>query len=298
MNEKNSQRGSVTVIVLGAMVAILGLGAIVIDGGMLYYEQAKLQTAVDSVVLAGARVLHEGPLAVSTAAENVAIANGLSLLDLQLSINTATGKVTASAVKQVELGLAKILNHSQAEVGALAEAQVGGISGLKGMAPLGVIWQEFLFGQLYDIKVGAGDGGGGNYGALALGGTGSANYRDNLRYGYPGWLRVGDIIMTEPGNMSNPTKLAIEGRIDACQHGCTFDRYVASCSKVLFVPVINSLPNGRGEVTIIGFAGFFVDDYTGQGNQNYIRGRFIQSFASGEAGASSSYGLTMIKLTR
>lgn len=279
-------------------MAILGLGAIVVDGGMLYYEKAKLQTAVDSVVLAGARAMQDGTLAVSTAAEIAAAANGLSLQDLQLSITTATGTVTATAAKQVGLGLARILNHNQAEVGALAEARVGGISGLRGAAPLGVIWQDFAFGQLYDIKVGAGESEGGNYGALALGGTGSANYRDNLRYGYPGWLRTGDIILTEPGNMSNPTKLAIEGRIDACQHGCTFDHYVAGCSKVLLVPVINGLPNGRGEVTIIGFASFFLNDYTGQGNQNYIRGRFIQSFATGEAGASASYGLSMIKLTR
>ena len=298
MSKKNRQRGSVTVIVLGAMVAILGFGAIVVDGGMLYYEKAKLQTAVDSVVLAGIRSLQNGNWAATAAAENVAIANGLSLNDLQLSINTAAGTVTATASKQVGLGLARILNHNQAEVGALAEAQVGGISGLRGVAPLGVIWQDFVFGQLYDIKVGAGDGGGGNYGALALGGTGAANYRDNLRYGYPGWLRTGDIILTEPGNMSNPTKSAIDDRIDDCRHGCTFDHYIAGCSKVLLVPVINGLPNGRGEVTIIGFASFFVDGYTGQGNQNYIRGRFIQSFASGEAGASASYGLSMIKLTR
>lgn len=279
-------------------MAILGLGALVVDGGMLYYEQAKLQTAVDSVVLAGVRSLQDGTWAVTAAAENAAIANGLSLNDLQLSINTVTGTVTASAAKPVGLGLARILNHNQAKVGALAEAQVGGISGLTGSAPLGVIWQDFVFGQLYDIKVGAGDSDGGNYGALALGGTGSANYRDNLRYGYPGWLRLGDIILTEPGNMSNPTKLAINGRVEACQHGCTFDHYVAGCSKVLLVPVINGLPNGRGEVTIIGFAAFFIDGYTGQGNENYIRGRFMQAFARGEAGASASYGLSMIKLTR
>ena len=214
-------------------MAILGLGAIVVDGGMLYYEKAKLQTAVDSVVLAGVRSLQGGTLAVTVAAENAALANGLSVDDLQLSINTGAGTVTATASKQVGLGLARILNHNQAEVGALAEAQVGGISGLQGIAPLGVIWQEFVFGQLYDIKVGAGDSESGNYGALALGGTGSANYRDNLRYGYPGWLRLGDVILTEPGNMSNPTKLAIDGRTEACNHGCTYDHYVAGCSKVL-----------------------------------------------------------------
>ena len=298
MSKDKGQRGSVTVIVLGAMVAIIGLGAIVIDGGALYYERAKLQTAVDAVVLAGARAIQDGALAASTEAESAALANGLSLADMQLSVNVGAGTITASASKHVGLGLAKVLNHTQAEVGAVAEARVVGISGLQGAAPLGVIWQDFVFGQVYDVKVGAGDGAGGNYGALALGGTGSANYRDNLRNGYPEWLRLGDVVLTEPGNMSNPTKLAIEGRIDACQHGCTFDHYTANCPKVLLVPVIDGLPNGRGEVTIIGFAGFFVDEYTGQGNQNYIRGKFIRSFATGEVGAAATYGLSMIKLTR
>jgi len=280
------------------MVAILGLGAIVVDGGAIYFERAKLQTAVDAVVLAGARALSDGSQAVVQATEQTAAANGLHLSEYQLSYNASTGVVSASASRQVSLGLARVLNHSHAEVGAEAEARVMSISGLKGAAPLGVIWQDFLFGHVYDIKVGAGDSESGNYGALALGGTGSANYRDNLRYGYPGTLSVGDIVLTEPGNMSNPTKLAIEERVDACTHGCTYEHFAPGCTKVLLVPVINELPNGRGEVVIIGFAGFFLDGYAGQGNENYVRGRFIKHFASGEAGASGNYGLSMIKLTR
>lgn len=296
----SNERGSVSIIVLSAMVALLGFGAIVLDGGQLYYERAKLQTAVDAVVLAGALAVPQGTQAVAVAAEGAAHANGVTFSQLQFSFDPATGTVTASATKDVSLGLARILNQNEAQVGALAQARLIGVSGMRGAAPLGVIWQNFVFGQLYDIKVGAGDGGGGNYGALALGGTGSANYRDNLQYGYPEWLRMGDIVLTEPGNMSNPTKSAIEGRLAACTHSpaCTFDHYVSGCPRVVVVPVINGLPNGRGEVTIIGFAGFFLDGYTGQGKDNYVRGRFIELFARGEEGPASSYGLSMVKLVR
>jgi len=298
VSERKAERGAVTVIVLAAMVAVLGLGAIVIDGGLLYHEQAKLQTAVDAVALAGAQALPLGHVAARNAAESVALNNGLSLDELQLGVDAAGAAVTASAARQVALGLARILDHHQATVGARAEARLSGLTGLQGVAPLGVIWQNFVFGQLYDIKMGAGSGGGGNYGALALGGTGSANYRENLRSGYPGWLHVGDTVLTEPGNMSGPTKQAIDERLAACRDGCTFTRHTADCPRIMLVAVIPGLPNGRGEVTILGFAAFFVEGVTGQGNDNFIRGRFIQLRARGESGGTPSFGLATIRLTR
>jgi len=292
------ERGAVTIVVLGMMAAVLGLGAIVIDGGMLYYERARLQTAVDAVVLAGASALLSGSSAAQNAAQSAAQANNLPLASLNLTIDVNARTVQARASRNVPLGLARALAQTNATVGAKALAQVSGISGLQGVAPLGVIWQNFIFGQLYDLKVGGGSGEGGNYGALALGGTGSSNFRDNLRHGYEGWLRTGDRVQTEPGNMSGPTKNAIEDRLAACTHGCTHGRHIPNCPRVMLVAIIDDLPDGRGEVTILGFAAFFLDDHVGSGKNSFVRGRFIRLQARGEAGGTATHGVSLTRLVR
>ena len=289
-------QGSIALIVCFSMVAMLGLGALVMDGGQLYLERARLQNAMDAAALAGVRTLQEGAFVAEQVAISTALANGALAQGLVVEVKPEQWAVSASASNTVTFGLARVLNITESVVSASATAQASDISGMRGAAPLGVIWQDFIFGHQYDLKVGGGSGDTGNYGALALGGTGSSNYRDNLQYGYPNWLRVGDLVLTEPGNMSGPTESAIQARLAGCNHSpaCTFEHHVPSCSKVLFVPIIPGLPNGRGEVTILGFATFFLE---GQIAGDWIRGRFIQSHAKGEPGGTTAYGLTTIRLT-
>jgi Flp pilus assembly protein TadG len=281
-----------------AMTAILGLGAIVLDGGSLYYQRARLQTAVDAAVLAGAQALPGGETAAQPAALDMALANGLAVDELEISVDMEGKTVSAEARRTVTLGLARVLRLSQADVSAKSTAALSALAGTQGAVPLGVVWQDFVFGQLYHLKLG--DGTTGNYGALALGGTGAANYRENLAHGYPAWIRVGEAILTETGNMSNPTKSAVDVRIQDCRHQplCSYDHFVPGCSKVVTVPIINALPNGRGEVTVLGFAAFFLEGVGGQGGDNYVSGRFVRMYAAGESGPVGNYGLLTVKLLR
>lgn len=280
-------------IVLFAMVGVLGMGAMVIDGGQLYFEAAKLQTAVDAAALAGARTLAQGvtpahQLAVSTAAQN-----GVANNEIRVTVDSVARTVTASAVRTVTFGLARVLGFESAPVSARATAGAYSVSGVRGLAPLGVIWQNFIIRQQYDLKVGA-RGTTGNYGALALGGTGSSNYRDNLMLGYNAMVRVNDLIPTEPGNISGPTTEAINWRLNNCKHNCTFENRVSGCTRVIMVPIINGLPNGRGEVTVLGFASFFMEQYFGDA---FVRGRFIEMNIQGEVGPSGDYGVRTVKLS-
>ncbi len=289
----SNRRGSVLLIVLFAMVGVLGMGAMVIDGGQLYFEAAKLQTAVDAAALAGARTLAQGvtpahQLAVSTAAQN-----GVANNEIRVTVDSVARTVTASAVRTVTFGLARVLGFESAPVSARATAGAYSVSGVRGLAPLGVIWQNFIIRQQYDLKVGA-RGTTGNYGALALGGTGSSNYRDNLMFGYNAMVRVNDLIPTEPGNISGPTTEAINWRLNNCTHNCTFENRVSGCTRVIMVPIINGLPNGRGEVTVLGFASFFMEQYFGDA---FVRGRFIEMNIQGEVGPSGDYGVRTVKLS-
>src|SRR5690606_15931985 len=108
-----------------------------------------------------------------------------------------------------------LFGFKQLQVSAEAAAMIGPVVGCTGVIPVGVPWDDFEFGQVYELKIDAHSGRKyqGNFGALALGGTGANTYRNNLKYGYQGMLRVGDQVYTEPGNMAGPTRQGIEYRL-------------------------------------------------------------------------------------
>lgn len=299
--KQERELGGVAIIVLGAMVAVLGFGAVVVDGGMLYHTQARLQSAVDVAALAGARVLpSQGAAAAIALATSVAAVNGLNGGEIEVTVDLTTQSVTVKARRTVSLGLARVLSRPYAEVGASAAAAAQSVSALRGAAPLGVVWRDFAFGQIYDFKVGGGSGEQGWYGALDLGvrGGGASEYRDDLTHGWEGLLSMGDDVPLKTGNMSGPTKQAIDSRLNGCKHipTCTFDQFAANCSRLLIVPVVTSPHNGVVEV--LGFAGFFIEDLPRSGNESFIRGRFVEFVVEGEAGSAGSYGARTFNLIR
>jgi len=142
----------------------------------------------------------------------------------------------------------------------------------------------------------------GTFGALSLGGTGATTYENNLQYGYAGKLQVGDVINTETGNISNPTKRAIDYRIGLCNHSptCTPAHFDPACPRILLIPVYRENVEADGQIkniTISGFAAFLVDGVSGQGNDNYINGYFIRLVIDGETSPNQvDYGLAGAKL--
>lgn len=299
--QTSRESGAVTVVVLVAMVAVIGFGAMVVDGGMLYHTQARLQSAADVAALAGARVLTaDGVAAAVTRAMSVAQDNGLNPHQVQVTVDTANNAVAVRAHQEVALGLARVLNHTRAEVVASATAAAQSVTGLHGAAPLGVVWRGFVFGQVYDLKVGGGAGEGGWFGAVDLGlqGGGASEYRQHLEYGWDGLLSVGDIVGLKTGNMSGPTRQGIRDRLDRCNHlpACTFALYARHCPRLILVPVVT--PPDNGAVQVLGFAGFFVESLPGSGDDSIIRGRFVEFVAVGNAGPAAFYGARTFTLIR
>ncbi len=84
----------------------------------------------------------------------------------------------------------------------------------------------------------------GNFAALALGSTGASIYEGNITNGYDGTISVGDLILSETGNMSGPTYDGVSYRVE---HGLIY----------VVIPILNTLDvNGRKIVEIVGFANF------------------------------------------
>src|SRR5690606_4471420 len=273
------ERGAVTYLVAGALVAVMGFGALAVDAGRLYIERLNLQTVAEAAALAGAARLPGSPQDARTLALTYVDAHlGPAGVSAEVEISSDAQMIRVVLHTDVDMTLARVLGFQQREVGAAAAARVAKVGGVSGAVPLGVLEQNFGLGEEYDLKVGSGKSQCGNFQALALGGQGANIYRTNLRDGYDGWLYVGDTIRTEPGNMSNPTRQGLQWRIDADPNS-TWDNHSPSSPRRLLVPIIAGLDCGRDEVTIVGFGVFFLEDL--RGNVSVV-GRFIEAAISAE----------------
>ena len=203
--------------------------------------------------------------------------------------------------KTVTLYFARIFNRSTADVGVKAAAVTGPVVSAKGICPFGVAEQEFIYGETYTLKHGGGGGTTGNYGAIALGGTGASNYRNNLINGYNGHsIRIGDEIETETGNMDGATFDGMRELLDSdfCEHGEDLSQIEVNCPRLIKIPVIDSFDiAGRSTVKVVGFTAFFLDNVVKVNGKTEITGRFIKRVCEGEADENGEgYGLFGTKL--
>ncbi|MDI6631021.1 MAG: pilus assembly protein TadG-related protein [Thermoanaerobacteraceae bacterium] len=300
MSLLRDERGTVLVLVAAALVVLLGFGALTIDVGLLFLNRERLVNAADAAALAGVQFLPGDPVSAANTALYYALQNGIEPGEVTVNVSGDGRTITVSTARQVSFFLAPVLGFADTGVSAEAKARVGGVEAVWGAAPLGILEQTLEFGELYTLKVGGGCGEQGNFGALALGGHGAGNFEDNLRDGYDGWLEIGDVIETETGNMSGPTKRAIEDRISG-HEGCTFDNYCQNCPRLIYVPVYRDLgekEQGRHEVEIVGFAAFFLDGVVpGQGQESKVRGYFVEKLSSAAQGLNGTdFGLRTAKL--
>lgn len=296
------ERGGAMVILVMFLTMSIALSAIVVDVGRLYYTKADVQDKAEAAALAGVQDIVNGEDTAKRAAQEYADANELYVTNIEA--NQLDKTVTVTAEETIPLYFAKIFGHSQQTLKGEAKAQLGIVGRTQGILPLGVENKSFQYGTAYTLKYGAGSSQQGNFGALALGGSGAANYRSNLQYGYQGWLEVGMEIDTEPGNMTGPTRQGLAERFNAdmsnlkCRSIETVDR---SCQRLLYIPIIDSLDvNGRKPVEIVGFAAFYLMEI-GNSSQVEVKGQFIRSILPGEwseYGELYNYGLYSPKLVR
>jgi Flp pilus assembly protein TadG len=300
----SSEKGVVMVIAALLLVTLMAVAAIVIDVGQLYVTRSRLQAAADAAALAGAYSLindRNEVIASQQAAKYVT-----SNLSTQYTYNPqsilATNTFTVNLSSQVKFFFAPVIGIQNSTVTASATAAANTIIGINNVVPLGVVQQQFQFGQQYTLKYGAGGGQTGNYGALALGGNGASRYRDNIKYGYSGEVKVGDVLTSEPGNMAGPTDQGVSYRKSLCTHGCSYLTQIeANCPRVVIAPVIDAFPShGRSSVTVMGFAAFFVEDTKDSSSkgQKDVIGRFLKWSAIGEGGNGANFGLVNAKLIK
>jgi hypothetical protein len=165
-------------------------------------------------------------------------------------------------------------------------------------------------GQQSDLQEGTPDRTGGNFYPLALqrslgdGSSGGSVYEHDVKYGFDGQVEVGDVVDTEPGNMVGPTNHAVENApstddslFERAQEppwdDDTWDNYDYGNPRIVICHIIAPLSNGRTEVTILGFAAFYVVSCS---SSQGVTGYFIEYTIPGAGGSGPEFGVTTFRL--
>jgi Flp pilus assembly protein TadG len=299
----NSQSGTALVLFAFILPALLGLTAVAVDLGAQFGSRALLDNIAQAAALAGAQdVLYDPVNARSKAYEYLAL-NNVQAGDATVNVSQAEGTVEVRIKRDVDYFFGKALGFDKAKVAVAAKAKGTGISAMTGAAPLGILFQDFEYGQKYKLKCGSPpEFGSGNFGALRLGGSGAYNYLNNLKYGYSGVLAVGDIIETETGNISGPTRQAISYRFaqDDRVPPNSFADFDRDAPQIIYVPVIEPYQTNGNQihsVRVLGFAAFFISSIPESGNDSEIEGYFIETVHGGiGSDGQTNYGLVTTRL--
>jgi Flp pilus assembly protein TadG len=283
LHKSRASKGQAMFIVILALPVIVGVLTLVMDVGNLYYNQVSMQVAVDSGVLAGALYLPSYPSQAVSVAEDYAQRNGIKASEIvSCSVSPDNKTVLMTTGRNLPCFFCTVLGEGTANaqtappaetssgtgVRASASALIVPIRSATGAVPLGVDYRTDLsFGNVVQLK--QGQVGAGNWSPLALGSTGADDYRTNVQNGYPGSLKVGDSLQTEPGNIVGPTKQAFQYRISMGQNQFstgTFQNHDLNDPRVMLIPIVDfSSINGSSQVPMKGFAMMWISSIDGNG---------------------------------
>ncbi len=137
-------RGQTLVLVAIAMVVLLGMAALALDGGQVYLQRRQMQTAADAAVLAAARTMCLEPdadwvqVGNQYCLANGADDNGGNACSVQAGDSERS--VEATAPKAVNTWLAQIVSPGLdvIDVGASAEAVCRNVGAAENLLPLAV----------------------------------------------------------------------------------------------------------------------------------------------------------------
>jgi Flp pilus assembly protein TadG len=188
----DGDRGSVTAVVALMLVPIVGVLAVASDGGRVYVERQRVQTAAESAAMAAA----SDWLNTGTACSAKALALVYSNADSSSTKTCTTtgsrysGVVTVSTSEDVPATFAKIVGRSSTTVHSTAAVRVESAGSMQGLRPMALCqqssalatWQASGFSTSQTFTIGfTGDceGQPGSWGTLNFTGASNVNCKEN-----------------------------------------------------------------------------------------------------------------------
>ncbi|TMG09760.1 MAG: hypothetical protein E6I02_00780 [Chloroflexi bacterium] len=189
------ERGQTLLIFVLALTVLLGFTAMAIDLGLFFEDRRHLQNTADAAALAGVAELPANPAAAKSKAAEWAAKHGVSSGELKtIEVRTTdypNDTMYVEVERQFSWIFGRVLGKTSSGVGASAAARIGSVSGNNNLMPWAIVLGDStcldpagnpIVDMNCSVKVGAGIGPTGWYGALDLDGNGggSSEYQSNI----------------------------------------------------------------------------------------------------------------------
>ena len=281
-------RAQILILLALLLPVLLGAMALGTDISVFYFQWGNLQRAADAAALAGASRLPLDPDGAMATARDYVRRNGVATGEVSsVTVSADHRSLTVTLTRNVPYYFGSVLGLGQSPVSARASAGLVPAGGATGALPIGLDSRTtYTFGQQVVLMQGdaSSQWGPGNWGALALGGSGASNFSNNVTNGYQGEINLGDLLSTETGKMTGQVRTSFTQRIDAgavVDPGGTFANHALDDPRVVTVPIVNfAAVNGASQVPVKGFAEVWLDSIDSHLNITAI---FIQQITPGGA---------------
>jgi len=317
-HEEGGQMLVLMVAGLAAFVAIVGLS---VDVGQIVFTRTDLQKVADAAAFAGGQDLPTSSAATSSANAYVGLNASNTTADIVISQSyNPNDTIRVTAHRRVNFAFLRVVGLTGTDVKASATVRVGTYNGGRGIVPWGLVASDvkdflgntcfagfvggtptFKQNQKCILKYGAGTSSGGDFGALALDGTGASVYSGNIVNGSNAGFTKGQQVGAQTGNMEGPTGQGIAARLSKAPPATcnTNDRnqilkteggktsLMPGCEnhpRIMIIPVVDKIDNPAVS-TILGFAFMFLYGETGSGGHTSVETEFV-SFISAIPGGT------------
>ena len=291
------ERGQAMALSVICLTVLLTLSALVLDVGSWYQAQRETQAAADAAALAAAQALPESQSEAGVLAASYVAKNGGGTAAVTFSTRAmASDTVTVTVERDTPGFFARIFGVDSVTVDGRASARSGVPSSARYAAPIAVDEKHPLlsggscpcFNEPTELdlqKVGPGafrlinlDG--------SFGGTGGTVSAGWVLHGYDGYMKLGDYY-SDAGAAYNDNKFK--------------DALTTRIGDELLFPIYRSVKGGGSnlEYEIVGWAGFVVTSFSGNGNKGKVHGSFVRVIWEGilsEGGTDDDFGVRAVEL--
>jgi hypothetical protein len=282
MKRLSEERGQALVLTTIFCAALLGMAALVLDVGHWYRSKRDLQAIADAAALAGAQALPENPGQANAIAIQYAHDNGGPTPTVTFTSKFVPNDTIHVEVSRNEPGFfSKVFSIDTVNIGSRATARTAGLGAAQYAAPFGVDYRHPMLQckpdpcqdttELDLQKVGPGA-----FRVLNIdssrGGTGTQILADWILKGYGGLMPVNQWYYADSGAKFNNSNVA--------------DAMNIRIGDELLFPVYDDV-QAQGtnfQYHVIGWAGFLVTGFQGNGNSGKIFGHFTRYIAQGIQG--------------
>ena len=207
-NQHKNEQGQTIVFMGIAIVALLGMLAIVVESGFIYIQRRSLQNAADAAALAGAQRLPQDPATAQTEAQSWATKNVSGLTTNTAVVFTTSGSpvsndaITSTVKKKAATAFIGALSFGEPTISAHATARIrGAVLPGPGVFPVAISESTLRAqtGTLVTLKQTGGNGANGNYGLISL-----QNDKPGASVTCESVIGGSIVAITDPGTQSKP----------------------------------------------------------------------------------------------